>query len=275
MKALRIVGIVLLSIVMVIFICLFSASFGFKDVAKSFATEAMSFTSLSESSSFTNGLGDINEEQKNPKVKEIIEDEEVQSFIDKYIDITLEGFSGKDMKDVDFSKDLIELIESKKDELNEAGIKITDEDIETFKNSDEYNELNEGYNQMFTDITSDVSNEGLQFIKAFAFLGTNTFRIICLVIIFISVLLIGLLSWSPFKWLLPVGIDCIVGSGLTLSGGIIIKSMISAAVEISSTKLMGLFLPGFVLLILGIIMLIIYAIFKSKEKVSEVSEVSK
>ncbi len=275
MKALRIVRIVLLSIVMLIFICLFSASFGFKDVAKSFATEAMSFTSLSESSSFTNGLGDINEEQKNPKVKEIIEDEEVQSFIDKYIDITLEGFSGKDMKDVDFSKDLIELIESKKDELNEAGIKITDEDIETFKNSDEYNELNEGYNQMFTDITSDVSNEGLQFIKAFAFLGTNTFRIICLVIIFISVLLIGLLSWSPFKWLLPVGIDCIVGSGLTLSGGIIIKSMISAAVEISSTKLMGLFLPGFVLLILGIIMLIIYAIFKSKEKVSEVSEVSK
>lgn len=274
MKALRIVGIVLLSIFLVIVTCLFTYSFSFKEVVKGVTGDIVSFTDLDKSSGFMDGIGSSDDINADPKVREIMEDKEVQAFIEKYVDITLEGFSGKDLSDVDLSKDLIELIEDKQEMLNEAGIEITDEDIAEFKNSEDYNELNKNYNKMFDDVSSDMNNSEMQFIKTFSFLGTNSFRTTCLILIFVSVLLIGLLSWSLFKWLLPIGIDCIVSGVLTSGGGLLLYLFSTALLKSYTIKTFSLFAFGFSLIVVGIVMIIIYAIFKGKEKKNAVSKVS-
>ncbi len=275
MKALRIVGIVFLSIFLVIVTCLFTYSFSFKEMVKGLTGDIVSFVDRDDSSNFMDGFGPIEEANIDPKTKAIMEDKDVQAFIEKYVDITLEGFSGKDLNDVDLSKDLIELIEEKKDMLNEAGIEITDEDIAEFKSSEDYKNLNENYNKMFDDVTEDVNNSEMQFIKTFSFMGTKNFRVICLVLIFVSVVLIGLLSWSLFKWLLPIGIDCLISGVLTTGGGVVFYLLSAAVFKSYNIKTFSLFAFGFGLIVVGIIMVILYAIFKNREKKNELSEVSK
>ncbi len=267
MKALRITGIVLISIFMVIVTCLFTYSFAFKEMVKGVATDIIDFSSIGNSELNMSSVTD------DPKVKEIMENKDVQDFINKYIDTTLEGFSGKDV-DVDLSGDLIELIENNKEVFNEAGIEISEDDINEFKNSDDYNELNKQYSELFDEVREDTSNSEMGFIRTFSFMGTNSFRIVCLVLIFVSVLLIGLLSWSLYKWLLPIGIDSLVSGILTLGGGVLISMFSTAVLKGYTIKTISLFATGGALLIVGIIMIILYVIFNKKGKKNEVSKVS-
>ncbi len=180
MKALRITLIVLLSIFMVIITCLFTYSFSFKEMVKEAAIDFIDIADMTENSA---NLEETEGFNIDPKLKEVLKDKEVQSFIDKYTDITLEIFSGKDVNEVDFSKDFIELIESKKDLLNEAGLEIKDEDIQEFQNSDDYKELNEKYKEAMEEVVKNTDSEGAAVIRSISFLGTNSFRILCLVLI--------------------------------------------------------------------------------------------
>ena len=270
MKALRITLIVLLSIFMVIVTCLFTYSFSFKEIVKGAAVDMLDIAKINGESINLEETEGLNVD---PKLKEFLQDKEVQSFIDKYTDITLEGFSGKDISDVDFSKDLIELIESKKELLNEAGIEIKDEDIQEFKDSDEYKEINKSYKEAMEDVVKNTDNGETAAIRTFSYLGTNSFRTLCLVLIAISVVLIVLLSWSAYKWLLPIGINCTVSGILTLVGGIFISSVASVLLKVSTIKTVSLFISGGVLLAVGIIMIVVFAIVNSvrKGKVNEVS----
>jgi len=270
MKALRITFIVLLSIFMVIVTCLFTYSFSFKELVKGAAIDVLDVAKINGEALNLEETEGLNVD---PKLKEFLQDKEVQSFIDKYTEITLEGLSGKDVSDVDFSKDLIELIESKKDLLNEAGIEIKDEDIQEFKDSDEYKELNKSYQEAMTDVVKNTDNEGATAIKTFSYLGTNSFRTLCLVLIAISVVLIVLLSWSAYKWLLPIGINCTVSGILSLVGGIFVSSLASALLKVSTIRTVSLFVSGGVLLAVGVIMIIVFAIVNSvrKGKANEVS----
>lgn len=264
MKALRIIGIVFISIFLVVVTCLFTYSFAFKEVVKGVASDIIDFGNITK---------EINTEEieVDPKLKEILKGKDVQDFMDKYIDITLEGFSGADVGDVDLSGDLLELIEAHKDELKEAGFEIDDEELADFKNSDEYNELNEKYSNMFDEIKEETNNSEMMFIRTFSFMGTNNFRMVCLVLIIVSVLLIGLLSWSLYKWMLPIGIDAIIGGVLTLTGGILFSMLSTAILKSYTIKTISLFGFGFGLMLLGIILIIVYAVIKSKEKKNAVS----
>lgn len=270
MKALRITLIVLLSIFMVIITCLFTYSFSFKEMVKEAAIDFIDIADMTENSV---NLEETEGFNIDPKLKEVLKDKEVQSFIDKYTDITLEIFSGKDVNEVDFSKDFIELIESKKDLLNEAGLEIKDEDIQEFKNSDDYKELNEKYKEAMEEVVKNTDSEGAAVIRSISFLGTNSFRILCLVLIAISVVLIVLLSWSAYKWLLPIGINCVVSGSLTLIGSIFVSSVISVLLKTQAIRTVSLLISGGVLLVVGIIMIVIFAIVSSviKGKVNEVS----
>ena len=268
MKALKNIGIVILSIIMVCLMNLFVFSYTFKDAVKGVITSTLSSDYLTsvitnDSVDFSN-FTDEEDKKYYDGIKEIIKDEKTQELLDKYINKTIEGISGEDIGDIDIKSDILDLIESNRDKLKEYGFEISDEDIEQIKNSEEINNLNEEFNSIISDTRESIPESQIKTVSKLTSFLTKTFRIKCLLGILASLILIGILQWSLYKWIRVFCINSIVSGSILLvcSLGLIgILALMNLGIDISFNFML---VSGLGLLVFGIVGLIIYNILVKK-----------
>lgn len=200
------------------------------------------------------------------KVEKVLENENVNSAIQGYIDDTLDGLiDEKSLDNIDIGKDITEFIQENKHDLeNNFGISISDDKIEKVLNSEEYKIINEEYKNAIKRTKDEMPEYQKQIVRLYNFITTNTFKIILLVIIVILLVIISLLQKSFYRWLKSCAISTIISGVLVLIMAYIVNIIVNAAIK--SIKMQYIFKvdtmykSAFIACVLGFVMLIIYII---------------
>ena len=135
MNVLKKIGVVLLSIALISSISVFVFSFS----ARLTLIKELKTVVIEESKEDLVEDLDVTKEE----VDEFFANEDVSNFIDKYIDAFIYGMAGSNnLTREDIKKDIVEVIDNNKEFFKEK-LKVTDEDIDAFKSSEELNNITE------------------------------------------------------------------------------------------------------------------------------------
>lgn len=274
MKALRIIGLIITKLGLSIGVMCFILSFALDGVVSSGVTSVLVSNPA---------IGEVLNEAgiESEKVQEVIESEEVQGLIDKYVEPVLEG--NVDVSDVDIGHDLLELIRENQEEIETiVGEEIPMEQIEGYLQSDEMKQFTETYKDTVEQVQENVPVEVKESVNSVRYFFTDEFRYIVLGVSVLCLILVGLLQWSLYVWIRTLGntltwcgvlVGAFVGLGSILVSGM--ASFMGTGMKIDLSN--GLY-SALISVVSGILCLIIYAVIKKnvgkKSDIDEVSEIS-
>ena len=202
---------------------------------------------------------------------DITEDKELDELINKYIDIFVDGVITGKVNDNDLKQDVITFLKDNKDRLNERyDLDIKDSDIAELETSGELDEFKDSFDQSIVTLKDDMTSEYGWFIGFVRFLRSGDFIVVSVVVMIICLILNVLLMWSPYKWMLPVGISSIISSIITFINALLVTLIVFALQDSSNVNITAntsiLVLISVILLVVGIALLIVNSNLKKNEK---------
>ncbi len=254
MNVLKKIGVVLLSIVLISSISLFVFSFSTR---LTLIKELKTLLIEDSKEDIAEDL-DITKEE----VDEFFANEDVSNFIDKYIDAFIYGMAGyNNLTREDFRKDIVEVIDNNKEFFKEK-LKVTDEDIDAFKSSEELDNITE---ELYGSFTEQEDETSIQVAKAYTNLISTSFKVKMFITICVLTLLIWLLQKAYFKTMKVFGICSIISSVVTAGAMVLLTYLVQsvAEVEVSVNYMSGL-IYSIVLLVIGIGLIVTGNILKKK-----------
>lgn len=206
---------------LILFSLVFMVVFSFS--LKNFFSEAFLGSVVKEklSSELVSDLDD------DSKIKEVLESEEANKFIDDYINKTLDGVVDTSSLDgIDMGDDLLAFIRENKSRLEEEiGFSIPMDKIEELLQSDSYKELEDSYKETVKKVSDSVPESQKKLIKLYNFLLSVKFKVIVSILIIIILILMALLEKSLYKWLKYLGTTTIL-SGIFIGIMIVIAKLV-------------------------------------------------
>lgn len=254
MNVLKKIGVVLLSIVLISSISLFVFSFS----TRLTLIKELKTLLIEDSKEYIAEDLDITKEE----VDEFFANEDVSNFIDKYIDAFIYGMAGyNNLTREDIRKDIVEVIDNNKEFFKEK-LKVTDEDIDAFKSSEELDNITE---ELYGSFTEQEDEESVQVAKAYTNLISTSFKVKMFITICVLTLLIWLLQKAYFKTMKVFGICSIISSVVTAGAMVLLTYLVQsvAEVEVSVNYMSGL-IYSIVLLVIGIGLIVTGNILKKK-----------
>ena len=254
MNVLKKIGVVLLSIALIssisVFVFSFSARFALVKELKTVVIEE-SKEDLVEDLDVTK-----------QEVDEFFANEDVSNLIDKYIDAFIYGMAGSNnLTREDIRKDIIEVIDNNKEFFKEK-LKVTDEDIDAFKSSQELDNITE---ELYSSFTEQEDEESVQVAKAYTNLISTSFKIKMFITICVLTLLIWLLQKAYFKTMKVFGICSIISSVVTAGAMMLLTYLVQSVSEVEvSVNYMSELIYSIVLLVIGIGLIVTGNILKKK-----------
>lgn len=141
------------------------------------------------------------EEVKKGLNKVLEENKALQKTLDESLDKAMDILSGKDVKDLDLSKELEDVINNSEEVLKEYGITITKEEKQELLDMVNSEEINQEFQSVVKEVQEDMPASAKTAIDAFNFVRSTTFKSIVIVGIVVILLCIALLKKSYYKWL--------------------------------------------------------------------------
>ncbi len=211
------------------------------------------------------------------KIEIALDNEEVVQFINKYVDNMIESVSNdKVLNELDMGTDLKKLIEANKtvlmDELN-----LNENEFNEVINSTDFEEINDTYQQSVTELRDSLGSEGKNVLKFYSFMGSNSYHLIVIISIIVLIILIAICEWSYINSLIPVGISSIVAGTISIGIAFLCQFIINLALEDEqfefSIKMDPMFIYSISILVIGIIMVVGYNIYKKKKTNNEINTI--
>lgn len=141
------------------------------------------------------------EEVKKGLNKVLKENKALQKTLDESLDKAMDILSGKDVKDLDLSKELEDVINNSEEVLKEYGITITKEEKQELLDMVNSEEVNKEFQSVVKEVQEDMPASAKTAIDAFSFVRSTTFKSILIVGIVVILICIALLKKSYYKWL--------------------------------------------------------------------------
>lgn len=194
------------------------------------------------------------------EVKDTIENnKEIKKLMDTYYDKVIDILVNDSNEKIDISNDLNTIIDEGEKILNNNGITITKEQKDELLSMVSTDEVNNMVNDTIVEVKESFTGETKVVLDTYKFLMGNTFKLILITLLVVSLLLIALLKKSYYKWLSNLGGASIV-SGVVV--GIIMPYIIdfilgmidSDSLTISTTSLNTY---GYILIGIGVLSIII------------------
>lgn len=212
-----------------------------------------------------------NEKQKieyktdNEKVNEILESDEVQELINKYLDLTVESMVDDDhIDEIKVEEDIIKYIKENKKVLEEkTGVEITDEMIEQTKEQAEEQGISKNLIESIKKTRSNLTSTQKNVLKGYGLLTSMRLRITLIVMILICCALLFISQMKKFRWLKSISSSIMTAGILISAASVIVKIIVSRWAKIEILKTSILLTHGLIEIGIGIILLIIYFILKS------------
>ena len=262
MKILRKILVFILGFILYNLVCAFILTFALKDIVQ---TEMIGGVVRENILPAITESEDVSSEDKE-KIQALLEDEGVNQVINDVVGDILTTFGDEnatfDQKSID---KIFDYVIDNKEQLEKAiGKEIDTNEIEKFRDSDEYNQFTDELSKTLNETGSTLDSSSRTVIKTYNYIVSDNFKIALGIIILIDLLLIMLIQWSIYKWL------SILGRALYTSG--ITVMIMYLAVKVFINKLLvdnginitidtsNIFLLGVGSLIFGILLVIIYKI---------------
>ena len=271
MKVLRIIGNVLIGILLfaTVFALTFVRStknFLEKDLILGVVKEQITETIQEESGKITNK----GQELLDNMLKDNDSSDIVRMVIDNFDNYQNDKINFK-VSDADVEKIFSYALKHKGTIVEISGNKIKDLSDEEFKKIFSSENINKLANEIFGSIETDLG-EGIDTaITAYSKATSKTALIILISSIVFLVILLLLINWSLYKWMLVAGIDLIVSGvfvGLIYVAGLFLNNIIDSVETIKKAigeiNLTGYLIWGIAEILIGIILIILYNIFKNK-----------
>lgn len=262
MKILRKILVFILGFILYNLVCAFILTFALKDIVQ---TEMIGGVVRENILPAITESEDVSSEDKE-KIQALLEDEGVNQVINDVVGDILTTFGDENATfDQESIDKIFDYVIDNKEQLEKAiGKEIDTNEIEKFRDSDEYNQFTDELSKTLNETGSTLDSSSRTVIKTYNYIVSDNFKIALGVIILIDLLLIMLIQWSIYKWL------SILGRALYTSG--ITVMIMYLAVKVFINKLLvdnginitidtsNIFLLGVGSLIFGILLVIIYKI---------------
>ena len=262
MKILRKILVFILGFILYNLVCAFILTFALKDIVQ---TEMIGGVVRENILPAITESEDVSSEDKE-KIQALLEDEGVNQVINDVVGDILTTFGDENATfDQESIDKIFDYVIDNKEQLEKAiGKEIDTNEIEKFRDSDEYNQFTDELSKTLNETGSTLDSSSRTVIKTYNYIVSDNFKIALGIIILIDLLLIMLIQWSIYKWL------SILGRALYTSG--ITVMIMYLAVKVFINKLLvdnginitidtsNIFLLGVGSLIFGILLVIIYKI---------------
>lgn len=144
----------------------------------------------------------VDKEEIKKGLNKVLEENKIlQKTLDESLDKAMDILSGKDVKDLDLSKELEDVINNSEEVLKEYGITITKEEKQELLDMVNSEEVNKEFQSVVKEVQEDMPASAKTAIDAFNFVRSTTFKSILIVGIVVILLCIALLKKSYYKWL--------------------------------------------------------------------------
>ena len=210
------------------------------------------------------------------KIKEVLESEEANKFIDDYINKTLDGVVDTSSLDgIDMGDDLLAFIRENKSRLEEEiGFSVPMDKVEELLQSDSYKKLEDSYKETVKKVSDSVPESQKKLIKLYNFLLSVKFKVIVSILIIIILILMALLEKSLYKWLKYLGTTTIL-SAIFIGIMIVIAKLVVNYITKNGLYNVDfsfdqMIVCGIVTFIIGIVTCIIYKIIDNVNRKKEV-----
>ena len=269
MKVLRKILVFILGFVLYNLVCALILTFALKDIVQ---TEMIGGVVRENIIPAITESEDVSSEEKE-QIQALLEDEGVNEVINEVVGDILNTFGDENATfDQESIDKIFDYVIDNKEQLEKAiGKEIDTNEIEKFRDSQEYSEFTGELSKTLNEAGSSLDSSSRAVIRTYNYIVSDNFKIALGIIIFIDLLLIMLIQWSLYKWL------AILGRALYTSG--ITVMLMYLAIKVFINKLLvenginitidtsNIFLLGIGSLILGfIIFKIINKAIMNKEK---------
>lgn len=129
----------------------------------------------------------------------------IKNIMNAYLDTIVDMINNDTKPNINIKSDVENLIETSQNILQEYGITLTEEEKNEILSVVSSNEINDLLNEEITNIKKDIPKEIKTFFKVYEILTSTTFKICIGVLLVVSLLFIGLLKKSYYKWLSNLG----------------------------------------------------------------------
>lgn len=262
MKVLRKILVFILGFVLYNLVCALILTFALKDIVQ---TEMIGGVVRENIIPAITESEDVSSEEKE-QIQALLEDEGVNEVINEVVGDILNTFGDENATfDQESIDKIFDYVIDNKEQLEKAiGKEIDTNEIEKFRDSQEYSEFTGELSKTLNEAGSSLDSSSRAVIRTYNYIVSDNFKIALGIIIFIDLLLIMLIQWSLYKWL------AILGRALYTSG--ITVMLMYLAIKVFINKLLvenginitidtsNIFLLGIGSLILGIILVIIFKI---------------
>lgn len=262
MKVLRKILVFILGFILYNLVCAFILTFALKDIVQ---TEMIGGVVRENVLPAITESEDVSSEEKE-QIQALLEDDGVNKVINDVVGDILTTFGDEnatfDQKSID---KIFDYVIDNKEQLEKAiGKEIDTNEIEKFRDSEEYNEFTGELSKTLNEVGETLDSSSRTAIKTYNYIVSDSFKIALGIIILIDLLLIMLIQWSLYKWLAILG-RALYTSGLTVMlmylaikvfiNKLLVENGINITIDTSN-----IFLLGIGSLVLGIVLVIIYKI---------------
>lgn len=201
-------------------------------------------------------------------VNKILQSHAVQQLLEDYINKTISSINNpEELENIDFEKDAMDYIKQNKDKIEQAtGIEITDKMLNKVQNNLEEKELNNVVKQRIKNTSKNLTKEEKNILKAYSRFVSSTCRIIMISIFILNLLLIAIINKSFTKWINNFGISLLIGGIETIILSFALKIIINFKNSFINFNISILIKWGFIIGVLGLIIIMVYNIIIKKQR---------
>lgn len=201
-------------------------------------------------------------------VNKILQSHAVQQLLEDYINKTISSINNpEELENIDFEKDAMDYIKQNKDKIEQAtGIEITDETLNKVQNDLEEKELNNVVKQRIKNTSKNLTKEEKNILKAYSRFVSSNCRIIMISIFILNLLLIAIINKSFTKWINNFGISLLIGGIETIILSFALKIIINFKNSFINFNISILIKWGFIIGVLGLIIIMVYNIIIKKQR---------
>lgn len=201
-------------------------------------------------------------------VNKILQSHAVQQLLEDYINKTISSINNpEELENIDFEKDAMDYIKQNKDKIEQAtGIEITDETLNKVQNNLKEKELNNVVKQRIKNTSKNLTKEEKTILKVYSRFVSSTCRIIMISIFILNLLLIAIINKSFTKWINNFGISLLIGGIETIILSFALKIIINFKNSFINFNISILIKWGFIIGVLGLIIIMVYNIIIKKQR---------
>lgn len=268
MKVLKGLGIFLLSFAMVILIVSVSITSAVKDVVQDqLVGEAVKEVALKNVEKNENIDKDLVNQVSDFKGTGKV----IDAVLDEYIEYIDKGNKEVSDKTLDL---IINFVVDNKDSIEKiSGEKV---DLEKVKSAESRENLKKSLEESFEKVNGEELGAAKSVVNSYAKVTSNKYKFILIGVIVGLAILIGLICWSVYKWMQPIGIVAITSGIIVtffyLAVKLIIKAVNANADTHFNINANSILITGIIELVIGIALLVAYTIIDKKIKTKEIYE---